>query len=132
MTFTGHTDAVNAVDWNPTNNQFASVSLDGSLRIWDSGTGQLLITIPSAANPLFAVAYSPEGKKIAYGGENGAVEIYNICPCTLFGSTTPVNPPAVNLGAFLSLAQSDSSPFLHPNTAWRLFLALAGVLVSFA
>ena len=47
------------------------------------------------SSTIFSIVWSPNGSKLAFGGDNGTVEIYNICPCTLLGSSTPANPPAL-------------------------------------
>jgi WD40 repeat protein len=117
----GHAGPVWSVDWRPTSNQVASGGEDGTVRIWNSTTGEQLQTI-QVGHSVVSLAWSPDGSKIAYGGESGTVQItpvsgdptptatptptptpsYN-CPCNIFGSTVPANPSwndssAVTLG----------------------------------
>ncbi|MCA0454525.1 MAG: DUF4082 domain-containing protein [Chloroflexi bacterium] len=80
-----------------------SISGNGTSRTWNTTTGQLINSymLPS---PVYAVDWSPDGKNIAFGGVNSAIQIFSVCPCTLFGTSVPANPsnignpPAVNLG----------------------------------
>jgi eukaryotic-like serine/threonine-protein kinase len=47
----------------------------GEVKVWDTATGQLRFTLQ--ATPAWAVAFSPDGKRLATGGANGAVKLWN-------------------------------------------------------
>lgn len=53
-----------------------SVSIDGTLRLWDAITGQALVVI-NLSNPLLCLEVSPNGKYVAAGGVDGKLSIWN-------------------------------------------------------
>jgi WD40 repeat protein len=65
----GHDDVVNKLVWSSDGTRIASASDDGSVRIWDAETGGLL-EILTYNGPIYAMDWSPDGTKIAYGGAN--------------------------------------------------------------
>ena len=71
---TGHANAVLSVAWNTAGTLLASGSLDNTVRIWDTVTGQQLETIQTTG-VVRAVDWSPNGTQIAYGGAGGTVDI---------------------------------------------------------
>ncbi len=70
----GHTDLVSGVSWSADDRHLATVSIDGTLRVWDTATGEQ-VAILQAASRLDAVAWSPDGENIAYGGVEGVVHV---------------------------------------------------------
>jgi WD40 repeat protein len=64
---TGHTAAILDLDWRADGTQLVSTSLDHTLRVWNwpSGEGQVVRN----GDLVSAVAYSPDGSELAYGGE---------------------------------------------------------------
>lgn len=86
-TLQGHTETITRVVWSPDSTRLASASYDGTVRIWDVDTGQI-IQIIEVGNSVFAVDWSPDGTQLAFGGAgDGALNI--ITP----SSTTPTPPP---------------------------------------
>jgi WD40 repeat protein len=62
----GHTDALLDIDWRPNGEQVVSTSLDGTIRVWEWPSGESRIV--QSGEIVSAVAYSPDGTKLAYGG----------------------------------------------------------------
>jgi ribosome biogenesis protein len=62
-----------SVTWHPTTSHvLASVSHDGSLRVWDIRAAHPLATIDAHTDKALAVNYSPEGR-VFTGGADGVV-----------------------------------------------------------
>lgn len=76
LDISNHTGAVNAVSWAPNGARFASASADGTVRVWNAGTGAEELVI-MAAGPLNAVAWSPDSTKLAGGGSSNVVRIWD-------------------------------------------------------
>jgi hypothetical protein len=94
---TGHTGPILDIDWRPDGEQIATASQDGTLRVWDwpSGSTQIVDT----ANVFSAVAYSPDGSQLAYGGEvidpnNVQIDIVPVSELVPTPSPTPTPTPA--------------------------------------
>ncbi len=60
--------SVNAVAYSPDANTIAAVSVDYTLRLWDTQTTKLKTTLTGHTGPVNAVVYSPDGKMIATVG----------------------------------------------------------------
>lgn len=65
---TGHSDWVSAITFSPDGQMLASSSLDKTIRIWNSRTGQLLHLF--AAGRMTTLAFSPDGTMLAAGSRN--------------------------------------------------------------
>ncbi|NJN44056.1 MAG: hypothetical protein HC806_04550 [Anaerolineae bacterium] len=48
LTLTGHTDAILDVVFSPDSSRLATASHDGTVRVWDGHTGEMLMTLPLA------------------------------------------------------------------------------------
>jgi WD40 repeat protein len=75
---------VNDVAWSPDGKRIVSVHGQGlsggvdSLRVWDSASGQQLNSVVNRETLMWHAAWSPDGKYLAVGDHNGAIEIWNI------------------------------------------------------
>jgi WD40 repeat protein len=67
--FTGHTDKINALDWNPDvgSEILASASEDTTVKTWDTVSGQMIETFPYV-DAVWALDWSPDEQQLAYGG----------------------------------------------------------------
>nr|VFJ58265.1 MAG: WD40 repeat [Candidatus Kentron sp. FW] len=69
-TLRGHTNNVYRMALSPDGHILASPSLDGTIRLWEVETGQLLQTLEHQGIPI-CVAWSPDGTRLASGGGPG-------------------------------------------------------------
>src|SRR5262249_32180014 len=60
----GHTRDVNAVAFDPSGARAVTASGDGTARVWDAGTGKLLVTLTGHSSGVAAAAFDPSGKTI--------------------------------------------------------------------
>ncbi len=74
----GHNAPVNAVAIHPNGTLAVSGSTDGSLRVWDLQSGELLNTINLRGGAVLSVAFSPTGRLIAAGMEDNSVRLWDI------------------------------------------------------
>lgn len=70
----GHSSAVSAIAVTRHGNRLASVSADRTLRVWALEPLRPVLTW-EMPEPMQAVAFSPDGKAIASGGDHGSIEI---------------------------------------------------------
>ncbi len=85
-TYTGHSDDVFTVAWSPDGKRIASGSADGLVQVWDALTGAHVYTYRGHADyypghftsgkAVNAIAWSPDGKRIASGSDDMTVQVW--------------------------------------------------------
>jgi WD40 repeat protein len=101
QTLQGHTDDVNSVAFSPDGKRIVSGSvgttLETTLKVWDTQTGQETLTIQGHAGPVYCVAFNPDGTAIVSAGV-GMVKLWDAQTgqetLTLQGHTDDVNSVA--------------------------------------
>ena len=76
LTLTGHALPLTDADWSPEGDRIVTSSVDGTVRIWDSQSGRLAITL-SAGKSVRSVAWHSGGKRIAAGTVDGRLSIWD-------------------------------------------------------
>lgn len=72
----GHTGAITELAVSPNNQRLASVSRDGSLRVWNLNDGTVAFK-SDHPGPVNSVAWSADGQALATAAEDGMVRLYS-------------------------------------------------------
>ncbi len=75
----GHTAPVTDMEWSPDGRFVATVSRDGTGRLWDAQTGKELWQAP-VPNEGISVTFHPDGRTIAFGGDDGKITLWQVAP----------------------------------------------------
>ena len=84
LSFTGHKSAVLAVAWSPDGRRIASggdnpvqawspggrSKYDTAVQVWDTDTGRNMLTYTGHTSGVYAVSWSPDGRRVASCGDN--------------------------------------------------------------
>ena len=74
-----HEYGVRTADFSPDGTLLVTGAQDGSLRLWDTNTWELLYTIPAAhVGNVKKVLFSPAQDMIASSGDDGFVYIWKV------------------------------------------------------
>ena len=64
--------------FSPDGKMLASSSIDSTVKIWDTKTGECLKTYRGKQQWIWSVAFSPDGQTVASGGEDNTITLWNI------------------------------------------------------
>lgn len=76
--FRGHTKRVECIEWSPDGNRLASVAFDGTLRLWDTFTGDCLRVFALKLGRLHWVTFAPDGLTLAYSSVDGDIGLLDL------------------------------------------------------
>ena len=73
----GHKDCIGLLQWSPDGKRIASPSFDGTIRIWDAHTGDVLHELRGHDDWVFCAAWSPDGRVIASGSRSRLIGLWD-------------------------------------------------------
>jgi WD40 repeat protein len=76
-TLKGHTEYVRSVVYSPDGKRIVSASDDGTIRIWDAASFELVRTLEDSGSSVVDVAFSPNGKNLASAHSDGLARMWN-------------------------------------------------------
>jgi WD40 repeat protein len=93
LTVKGHTNRVRTVAYSPDGKRLATASVDGAVKLWDAQSGEELVTLEGIRAQAFVagiragasqahvgLAFSPDGHRLASGGEHATMKIWDATP----------------------------------------------------
>jgi mono/diheme cytochrome c family protein len=81
--------SVHCIAWNATGTQIA-VGSENDAKVYDAKSGSKLATLTGHEGGIFAIAFSPDGKRVATGGYDGVVRLFELPTGKLKGAFVPV------------------------------------------
>jgi WD40 repeat protein len=99
-TFSGHSGPITAIDMPAGQDWVASASGDGTLKIWDAGSGDEVrsVAVPPEQGWYSSLAFSPDGAVLVTGTLSGEVEFWDAATGERVGGVS------LNGGTILALA----------------------------
>ncbi len=76
--YRGHTKWVECVEFSPDGTRLASASTDGTLRLWDVASGELVRTFALKLGGLHWVAFAPDGLTLAFSSLKGDIGLLDL------------------------------------------------------
>lgn len=73
-----HSAAVHAVTVSPNGQQFASSSLDRTIKLWDLNTGELLRTLEGHTSAVHTIIFSSDGQALASSSHDGTIKLWDL------------------------------------------------------
>ncbi len=128
---TGHTGPVAEVTFSPNGHILATASGDGTAKLWDAATHQLIATLTGHTNIVRSVAFSPDGHILATASGDKTAKLWDVAThqlvTTLTGHTEVVEAVAFSPnGHTLATASDDDTAKLWDVATHQLIATLTG------
>ncbi|KAJ5880931.1 uncharacterized protein N7473_011984 [Penicillium subrubescens] len=113
-TFEGHGLQVNSITWSKDGSRLASASLDNTVKIWDSVTGQCASTLKGHSGSVNSVCWSQDGSRLVSSSHDKTVRIWDPatgqCVSVFEGHSEQVNSAVWSRdGSLLASASWDNT-----------------------
>ncbi len=102
LTLTGHTGAVRALAFSPTEPLLASASEDKTIRLWDLTRGQAILTLVGHEAEVTSLAFSADGQTLLSGSRDLTVRLWSVGTRTPYALIVLTGPSNVVLDVALS------------------------------
>jgi WD40 repeat protein len=76
----GHTSGVAGLASSPDGRRLVTGSLDNTVKIWDTTTGEEVFTLHGHTSGVLSVAFSPDGQRVASGSVDRTVRVWDTSP----------------------------------------------------
>jgi len=72
------------VAFSPDGTRIAAGGADGSLHLWQAGSGRHVLALDAHEGPIWSVVFAVDGRSIVTGGDDGTVRVWGVSPAELF------------------------------------------------
>ena len=69
--------AVHGCAWSPDSSKALTASSDGTAKVWNAATGELLLTLDGHSMAVRGCAWSPDGSKVLTASDDGTANVWN-------------------------------------------------------
>jgi WD40 repeat protein len=119
-----HWREVEALAWGPDGKTLVSGSEDGSLSVWDAGTGVLRRHLFGHSSGVRTVLFDPDGVRLVSAGTDGRIKVWDTATGGLLGSVTVSAGPVLCLawvapGKMLASAGRDGVVRIWDTDTWK-------------
>jgi len=114
ITLRGHTERIHQIAFSGFGDLIGTAGKDGVVKVWETGSGQEIVSLEDHDGPVNAVTFSPDGVSMATGGEDGTVRLWDayggLPLATLCELASPITALAYNpKGNWLAAASRKGS-----------------------
>jgi WD40 repeat protein len=74
----GHGGGLTSVAFSPDGRRLASASEDHTIKLWDTATGQEVVTLRGHTDTVWCVGFSPDGSRLASSGEDHRLKVWDL------------------------------------------------------
>lgn len=118
LTLHGHTGAIFSLTYHPSQPYLASGSVDMTIRIWHTTTGQCRLTLSPGRSPITSIAWNTVGSRLLASADDGQVHLWDFAVLqALMGENTPKQtaaPASPSGGSESPTADLPPRPRLQP------------------
>ncbi len=73
----GHTNSILSLGFSPDGERLVSASMDGSARVWDTGSWAELLVLSGHTGAVTSAAFSPDGTRIGTASQDGSAKLWD-------------------------------------------------------
>jgi WD40 repeat protein len=127
-----HEKWISTLAFSPLGDFLVSASWDTSVKLWKTGTWDLISKLEGHTKSVNSVAFHPAGNIVASGADDRMIAIWDLKSCTqkhAFQAHQRLGVDSLSFspdGALLAAAFADGTASIYKTSDWSMFLTLKG------